>query len=255
MTAQSQRRILYSQSWINFSKSLLNMINFITPEYISVMEQISGLLSKVGLLHRQLASAESFSAEEFRDIFERQSVVQRVSNEFTDAYNKFKQTTNALNESVTNKAKVQKSFIKPDKERKLNEMIQKCVKLKEESSIFLTQKIKELIWQRERFVRFKQRKIQRGIEIYVEELKNFLENEMTVMLNIEKLNLELLELQPILPVVFRAYEDEFRSLIVTKPVTILPIGEEFDPESVNLNGLKQQEEEEEEEEKEKTPGV
>jgi exonuclease VII large subunit len=234
---------------------MLGMIESIAPEYTSVMQQISGSLSKVGLLHRQFVSAESRSAEEFRDICERQSVVQRVSNEFTDAYNAFKQVTDALNESVTNKAKAQGRSLKPGKERSLNEAIQKCVNLKEQSSAFLAVKIKELIRQRERFVRFKERKIRTGFEIYAEHLRNFLENKVTVMADIEKLSLELRELQPVLPAVCRAYEDEFQSLLVTKPIAILPVGEEFGAEPVDLTAPIQKEEEEEQEEDGKTPGI
>jgi CII-binding regulator of phage lambda lysogenization HflD len=247
MSFQSQRRICYSQTWIDLGKSLLDVIETTAPELISVIEQISGSFSKLGLLQRQLAVAESRSAEEFRDIFERQIVVQRVSNEYVDAFNMFKRASDGLAQAVTNKAKAQGQALTAGKERTLNSAIQAAVKLKEDASAVLKSKIQELIRQRERFVRFKERKIKIGFQIYVDHLIDVLGNEVMVMSNIEKLSSELNASPAMLPPEFRAYEEEFRSLVAARPPPVtLPQAEALEGEIPNQPPPAEEEEEEHE---------
>jgi hypothetical protein len=189
MAERSRHRIKYSQTWITFSLSLTSIIDSIFPNLKPQEQQLSVIFIRLSDIQRELSSAELRVSEEFRDIFERQKVLQRVSNEFQTAYGSFNRASAALSRAITDR-KNDHSSPTSWKGRRLENCVAEATLTKSNSSAFLTKKVREFIHQKESFARFKQRKLKSSFRIYTNSISVLLKSEAELMSEIEKILLQ-----------------------------------------------------------------
>jgi hypothetical protein len=214
---ESAHRLRYSQSWLDLSRSSLSLVTSTVPECASTWQEVCVLFSRLSAIHRELAEQQNRSSDEFRDVFERQNVVQRISDEYRNLHGAFNRASDQLLHATVNKANEQVRPSYERRERGLNDAIQRAITAKRRAADDLKAKLRELIEQRQRFGRYKLRKLKSGFVGYVVAVKAALEQEMDVMAGIEELVGKLQTDSARMPPAFQAYEREFRALVAKRP--------------------------------------
>jgi hypothetical protein len=187
------------------------------PECAEGWWDVCGLFSRLSDIHRELAEQQHRSADEFRDVFERQNVIQRITDEYRNLHGAFNRASDQLVHATVNKANEQVRSSYTRLERALNEAIQRAISAKRRTADDLKAKLRELIEQRQRFTRYKTRKLASGFVGYVVAVKAALEQEIDAIASIEALVAKLQTAPATMPPAFRAYEQEFRTLVAKKP--------------------------------------
>ena len=178
LDAAAQARLAYSKSWETMATALQEMLAGQTTTISAQISEFTRLLNDVGQVHRRLADQEARNAEDFRDIIERYDVMYRANNEYHDAKDKYEAAEKAL-ESARAKNEAEKS--KPDYEAKRKVKNENEIeKLKSQKAKYLDlvkEKLSKFIEEREKYVRFKVRRLCEGWTRYGHALKVESDNE------------------------------------------------------------------------------
>lgn len=183
----SSARKKYAESWKNLGKTLQTMIVGQTSAISGQINQFTSLIDEISQVHSRLADEELRNAEDFRDIFERYEVMYRANNEYTSAKTLFRAASKDL-ENARKKNESEKT--KPDYEVKrrvkLEAEIEKCKSQKAKYLDLVKTNLSALILAREKYDKFKVRRLCEGWTRYGHALKVESENESAIIDRIQE---------------------------------------------------------------------
>jgi hypothetical protein len=177
----------YSDSWKNLGRMLQGMIIGQTSVISGQISQFTSLINEIADVHSRLAAEELRNAEDFRDIFERYEVMYRANTEYSNAKTLFLAASKDL-ESARKKNETEKT--KPDYEAKrrvkLEAEIEKGKSAKAKYLELVKTNLANLITQREKYDKFKVRRLCEGWTRYGHALKIESENESAIIDRIQE---------------------------------------------------------------------
>ena len=183
----STARTKYASSWRNLGRMIQAMIIGQTTVISGQISQFTSLINEIADVHSRLAAEELRNAEDFRDIFERYEVMYRANSEYGDAKSLFLAASKDL-ESARKKNEAEKT--RPDYEAKrrvkLEAEIEKGKSAKAKYLELLKTKLSVFITSREKYNRFKVRRLCEGWTRYGHALKIESENESAIIDRIQE---------------------------------------------------------------------
>lgn len=145
---QSEGLSSMSDSFSHFSLHLLDVVTEAAPEYVDIIEHVTNVYDEVVQLHLDHSKILERVADDIRDIYERNLVIKRLTNEYNAAENNYAKA----------KAEYQKY------KGKINES---NYKMKAKSALETTKQALEiLLEQKKRFIPFVTRRISHAVSFY-----------------------------------------------------------------------------------------
>jgi hypothetical protein len=214
---ESKHRFIYADSWASFGRASLALVRSTTPELTDPFVEIANWCGKLGLIHHQLAEAQQRTADDFRDIFERSKVVERVSQELQTVQGWYADASVQLSQAIANKADATNVSSSAETAALLQRGIDRAKEHKNEYKQLLKQKVAELIQAKEKYAIFRIRKLKGGLIGYLGGLKTAAKCEVVVIDNLKKLMGKLSVGSSVLLPEFQQFEREFCELMEAKP--------------------------------------
>lgn len=119
ITKQSEGLNNMSESFSQFSLHLLEVVTEAAPEYVDIIEHVTNVYDDVVQLHLDHAKILERVADDIRDIYERNLVIKRLTNEYNTAennyakakadYQKYKGKSNEANYKMKAKSALEKT--------------------------------------------------------------------------------------------------------------------------------------------------
>ena len=173
-------RIDYAERLNIFVNTLSSMVNKICPEYEVQMQAVRDVYSRISACNLKLARAEHRCSEDLRDISERFLVIERINNEYIQLKESYQTASNNLIAALADEL-AEKEQPNYDKIRaKIEASIVKAKADKNTANEFLKRKINELIEAKDKYNKFKARRLKSAWQTLAEGLDAFAQSENTL---------------------------------------------------------------------------
>ena len=187
LESAAQARTKYSETWAVLAQNLQTMLAGQTTTISAQITDFTHLVKEIGEIHKRLSEHELRNSEDFRDIIERYEVMYRANLEYISAKEEFNSSSKNL-DAARKRDEADQS--KPDYEgkRKIkneNE-IEKLKSQKARALDLVKEKLNKLIEEREKYNKFKVRRLCEGWSRYGHALKVESENESAAIDRIQE---------------------------------------------------------------------
>jgi hypothetical protein len=195
LIAAGENRQVYAASWLRLSEQLNRLVISQYPAIEVKLTSLSQLITQISEAEQKLADSEIRNGEDFRDIVARYEVVYRCSEAYLQTQTTFKTATEVLTQALK---KQETESQKPDYEKvkvKIEAAVATATTNKRNSLEAAKTAILDLIRERQKYRKFKIRKLREGWSKYAAVLKSTADVETGVFNQVKGVLAEMREFQ------------------------------------------------------------
>lgn len=175
----------YALKWTAWNQSLSSLCISQNPDVSDKFNTIVELTNKIGEIEESLAKDEDRNAEDYRDVIERFNAVLRKNYKYIDAKQAYKTASMKLNEAKAKDVSEQAKPTYEQKRFKLQQVIEQAKEKKRQKLEELKDTLRDLIEHRDRYNKFKIRRLAEGFTRYGSAIKTVCDDAIPVL---EELN-------------------------------------------------------------------
>ena len=180
----SESRLSYARNLRRFAERLNQLITSVVPSEADKFKTLAGFYIEAASVNEELAASENRTSEDIRDLLERFAVVTRTNDAYQKQTDVMQDKSHALIDAMATEIAEQK---KPTYEKvryKIEEKVGSAKAAKNASVMELKESIRHLISEKEKYNKFKVRRLEHAWTTYADDHARLYAKEQEVMENI-----------------------------------------------------------------------